>query len=126
MNLFLYLRTQWDRAGAITAALLGGLVLLLGYLGTRSAVLVEQQMPYIISGGILGVFLLALGGVLWLSADLRDDWREVRELKHQVTRIADQQERVSLEMSHSVDGPDTAPLQVVRRRPARSRAGSAE
>ena len=93
MNLLAYLRTQWDRAGAVAAAGLGAVVLLLGYLGTRGAVLVEQQMPYVVSGGLLGIFLLALGGVLWLSADLRDDWREVKDLAAQVTRLAAVEER---------------------------------
>jgi hypothetical protein len=27
------------------------------------------------------VFLLGLGGMLWLSADLRDEWRELRAIR---------------------------------------------
>jgi hypothetical protein len=38
-------------------------------------------MPYIASGGLLGLFLLGVAGVLWISADLRDDWRETRLLR---------------------------------------------
>jgi hypothetical protein len=34
-------------------------------------------MPYIISGGVGGLFFLAVGGTLWLSADLRDEWRKL-------------------------------------------------
>lgn len=89
MILLRFLRTQWDRAGAIGAGLAGALVLFLGYLGTRNAVLVEQQLPYVISGGLFGIFLLAIGGVLWLSADLRDDWRELREVKTALERLHD-------------------------------------
>lgn len=101
MNLWLYLRTQWDRALAIAAVGLGIVFLLLGYAGTRDAVLVERQMPYLISGGIGGLFLLAIGAVLWLSADLRDDWRELRELRLQVERLGDQQEATGSETSPS-------------------------
>lgn len=93
MNLALYLRTQWDRALALLAAAVGLLALLLGYIGTRNAVLVEEQMPYIVSGAVLGLFLLALSAVLWLSADLRDDWRELHELSRQVARLADAEEQ---------------------------------
>ena len=92
MNLWLYLRTQWDRALAVAAVGLGIVFLLLGYAGIRDAVLVERQMPYIISGGIGGLFLLAIGAVLWLSADLRDDWRELKELRLQVERLGDVQD----------------------------------
>ena len=93
MNLYRYLRAQGDRALAVTFAVAGAVVLLLGYLGTRDAVLVEEQLPYLVSGGFVGIFLLAVGAVLWLSADLRDDWRELRGLKQQVARLADAQER---------------------------------
>jgi len=30
-----------------------------------------------ISGGILGLFLLGSAGVLYLSADMRDEWRKL-------------------------------------------------
>ena len=93
MNLYRYLRAQWDRALAVAFAVAGAVVLLLGYLGTRDAVLVEEQIPYVVSGGFVGIFLLALGAVLWISADLRDDWRELRGLKQQVARLADAEER---------------------------------
>jgi hypothetical protein len=93
VNLYRYLRAQWDRALAVTFAVAGAVVLLLGYLGTRDAVLVEEQIPYVVSGGFVGIFLRALGAVLWISADLRDDWRELRGLKQQVARLADAEER---------------------------------
>jgi len=93
VNLYRYLRAQWDRALAVAFAVAGAVVLLLGYLGTRDAVLVEEQIPYVVSGGFVGIFLLALGAVLWISADLRDDWRELRGLKQQVARLADAEER---------------------------------
>jgi hypothetical protein len=92
VNFYRYLRAQWDRALAVTFAVAGAVVLLLGYLGTRDAVLVEEQIPYVVSGGFVGIFLLALGAVLWISADLRDDWRELRGLKQQVARLAEAEE----------------------------------
>ena len=36
-----------------------------------------KQIPYVISGAMVGLFLLGLGALLWLSADLRDEWRKL-------------------------------------------------
>ena len=46
--------------------------------------LTAQQIPYIISGGIGGLFLLGLGAMLWLSADLRDEWRKLDAIERQL------------------------------------------
>lgn len=75
MNLNEWLRAQWDRVLGV-AAIAGGLVaLLLGYLGVRDALYPGQQIPYILSGGLVGITLVGLGVAAWLSADLRDEWR---------------------------------------------------
>ena len=77
MDLVKYLRVQWDRSAAIGFSVLGLVVLLLGYLGTASTEYVAEQVPYLISGGLFGIAFLTVGAVLWLSADLRDEWREL-------------------------------------------------
>ncbi|MGQ0625658.1 MAG: hypothetical protein ACT4PP_13555 [Sporichthyaceae bacterium] len=74
-----YLRVQWDRVGAVVAALAGILVLVLGYLGTSDTQYIAEQIPYLLSGGLGGLVLLTIAAVLWLSADLRDEWRELAE-----------------------------------------------
>ena len=79
MELMTYLRAQWDRAGAVVATVLGLVVLLLGYLGTSHTEYIAEQIPYLLSGGLLAIMLLTVGAVLWLSADLRDEWREMAE-----------------------------------------------
>ncbi len=79
MDVLKYVRTQWDRSGAIVAIALGLLVLLLGWLGTSDTKYVAQQIPYVMSGGLLAIMLLTIGAVLWISADLRDEWRELSE-----------------------------------------------
>lgn len=79
MDILKYVRTQWDRTAAVAATLLGLLVLLLGWLGTSDTKYVAQQIPYVMSGGLLAIMLLTIGAVLWLSADLRDEWRELSE-----------------------------------------------
>ena len=77
MNL---LRSQWDRAIAIACAIGGALALLIGWIGTSGTSHVAEQMPYIISAGLTGIFLLGVGAVLWITADLRDEWRELRRV----------------------------------------------
>jgi hypothetical protein len=71
------------------------LCLFLGYLGVSGTPHVAKQMPYLISGGLAGLFFLGLGGLLWISADLRDEWRAVHKLSAQVAEARSQQEPVT-------------------------------
>jgi hypothetical protein len=77
-------RVQWDRGLAIIAAVGGLIVLLIGYLGVSDTEYVAKQMPYFISAGVFGIFLLSISAVAWLSADLRDEWRELHALRELV------------------------------------------
>lgn len=74
------LRSQWDRAIAVACAIGGAVALLIGWIGTSGTEHVAEQMPYIISAGLTGIFLLGVGAVLWITADLRDEWRELRRV----------------------------------------------
>jgi hypothetical protein len=76
----LIVRSQWDRAMAIGAAVLAGLVLLIGYFGVASTSYPAEQIPYVVSGGITGILLMGAAATLWLSADMRDEWRKLDEL----------------------------------------------
>ena len=77
MNVLQWARGQWDRVTAWILISLGGLAVVLGWLGVRTEALTQKQIPYIISGGIGGLLLVAVGAMLWLSADLRDEWRKL-------------------------------------------------
>lgn len=81
MTFLTFLKTQWDRTAGVVSVVAGAIVLLLGWIGVSSTGYVSEQLPYIVSGGLFGVFLLAVGGMLWLSADLRDEWREMRAIR---------------------------------------------
>lgn len=81
MELSRVLRAQWDRLAAVIAVVVGLVALLIGYLGVSGTPHVAAQLPYIISGGLTAIFFLSIGVTLWLSADLRDDWRELRALR---------------------------------------------
>ena len=88
MDVVTFVRTQWDRFGAWLAIALGALALLLGWIGVSGTVYPAEQLPYIISGGLLGVCLIGVGAMLWLSADLRDEWGEL----HEIAQLLERQE----------------------------------
>jgi len=107
VDILKFVRTQWDRTGAVVAILGGLLVLLLGWLGTSDTKYVAQQIPYVMSGGLLAIMLLTIGAVLWLSADLRDEWRELSEqgevlLAEQEARDRMIEERVAQEVARQL------------------------
>ena len=94
MDLVKLTRTQWDRAAAALLTLAGLLCLLLGWIGVSGANAVVKQLPYIISGGIGGIALVAIGAALWVASDMRDEWSELRRLRLTVDRL--ESERVAL------------------------------
>jgi len=68
------LQLEWDRTAAVVSVVAGALVLVIGWFGASGTLDPGVQLPYILSGGVGGVFLLGLGATLWLSSDLRDEW----------------------------------------------------
>ena len=127
MDLMRIMRALSDRVGATIFAALGALALLLGWIGVSRTGYVSEQMPYIISGGLLGIFLLGAGGVLWLSADLRDDWRKLDALDETMHKLEETLRATA--PAAATDAP-TGELPAVTARPrrgatSRSRGGSA-
>jgi hypothetical protein len=80
-------RIHWDRVAAIACLALGVLALVLGYVGVSNKVYTVEQIPYVISGGLAGLLLLGVAATLYLSADLRDEWRKLNELQHDVAAM---------------------------------------
>jgi hypothetical protein len=89
MDIFRWMRQQWDRTAAAVLALVGLLALLLGWLGLSDVALPSQQIPYLASGGLLGLFALGASATLWLSADLRDEWRELHNIESKLDELCD-------------------------------------
>lgn len=74
-------RAEWDRVVALLAIALGGIALFLGYLGVSNSPYVAEQLSYLISGGVGGLFLLGLGATILVSADLHDEWRKLDQIE---------------------------------------------
>ncbi len=82
-------RLQRSRLLAIALVVAGAVVLLVGWIGTASAVHAAQQLPFIISGGLGGVSLIGLGAAMWLSSDLADEWTKLDLVEAALTRLAE-------------------------------------
>ena len=93
MELKQWLRAQWDRVGAVGCIGLGLIVLLAGWIGMSDEALPAAQIPYILSGGVLGIILVGIGATGWLSADLRDEWRKLDDLEGLLTQIVEPAEQ---------------------------------
>ena len=87
MEFMTFLRAHRDRSAAVLLVLAGMVVLLIGWVGVSGADLAVKQIPYVMSGGIAGILFVAVGSVLWVSSDLRDEWRELRKLRVHVGGI---------------------------------------
>jgi hypothetical protein len=93
MDLYRWMRNQWDRTVGLLAALAGLVAIVLGWYGVSGALLPAQQIPYLASGAVGGVFLLGVSATLWLSADARDEWRKLDELLEEVRALRSDTER---------------------------------
>lgn len=89
MELGRWLRLAWDRAAALALIAAGAVALILGWVGVSGEAFPAKQLPYLISGGIAGVFILGLGALCWLSADLRDEWTKLDRIEDALNRLAD-------------------------------------
>lgn len=89
MNLGNWLRLAWDRAAAVALIAAGAVALILGWVGVSGEAFPAKQLPYLISGGIAGVFILGVGTMCWLSADMRDEWTKLDRIEDALNRLAD-------------------------------------
>jgi hypothetical protein len=89
---------------ALVAAIAGGVALLIGYFGVSGTLDPGKQLPYLISGGIGGLFLLGLAAALLFSADLGATRADIARLQESVEDLT---ERVS-ELQATLEAPAPA------------------
>src|SRR5581483_1080571 len=82
-----FLRAEWDRLAGYAFVLAGALALVFGFVGVRHAADVIDEISYLVTGGIGGIFLLGVGATLLLSADLHDDFRKLHRVEEKLDRI---------------------------------------
>lgn len=88
MELRRFLMQNKTRAAAAVAFVAGAVALIIGWHGTAHASLTSEQIPYLVSGAIFGLFALGTAGILWLSADLRADWEKLDEISQALHGIS--------------------------------------
>jgi hypothetical protein len=81
MDIAKVLKKQWDRVIAIALTVTGAVFLISGWVGVSGTIVLAEQAPYMMSGGLGGIFLLGVGATLWISADLRDEWRKLDRIE---------------------------------------------
>jgi len=78
----------WDRVTAVAFVAVAAVLLVVGWFQVSARSAAGDQIPYIMSAGIGGLFLLWIGTTLWLSADLRDEWRKLDVIDENLRRLA--------------------------------------
>jgi uncharacterized membrane protein YtjA (UPF0391 family) len=121
MALVKRLLEQWDRSLSLVLLLVGLVALILGYEGVSRTEFVAAQIPYFISGGLFGLFLLGTAGVLWLSSDLRDDWVKLQQIEERLDEIQSAIEQGRVPSAST----DSTPAGSAPRSPARTRSVTA-
>ena len=98
------MRLQADRVIGATLLVAGALAVIVGWAKASNVILPTEQIPYVISGGLFGLVLVATGLSLWLSADMRDEWRALRRIENELAALRALQE-VSPPVGVIVDRP---------------------
>jgi hypothetical protein len=75
-------------AGTLVTA--GATLILLGWVGASHSTIIEEQVPYLISGGLLGVTLAIVGALTYFTHWLTVLVREARD--HEAARAEDHDE----------------------------------
>jgi hypothetical protein len=100
---------------AVVAAACGAVALLVGYLGVSGTLDPGKQLPYLVSGGVGGLFLLGVAAALLFSADLgatREEIADLRDAVDSLTAKIDELQRTTHEAP-----PEAAPAPPRKRSP---------
>lgn len=94
--MFNHVRKNWDRVAGWALVIAGGIALIIGWVGMSGTSFPADQLPYMMSGGVGGMFLLGLGSTLLLSGDLRDEWHKLDRIEQALSRTSGDEEAVLL------------------------------
>jgi len=98
---------QWLFVAGGALVLAGIVLVIIGWVGTSQTVLVAGQIPYVVSGGLLGLGLIFLGGFLyfgyWLALLVRDGRARREEDGAELARVAVSLERTNETLDRIAD-----------------------
>ena len=72
---------------ALVAGIAGAIAVFVGYFGVSGTLDPAQQLPYLVSGGVGGLFLLGLAATLLFSTDFSATRNEVRQLREEIAEL---------------------------------------
>jgi hypothetical protein len=101
------IRTNSDRMVAAVLVGLGVVALVIGWFGISGKPLAAEQLPYLISGGLGGLVLVAVGCALGLSADLQDEWRQLERIEERLDELV--ADKAVAEAAPSTNGARRSP-----------------
>jgi hypothetical protein len=108
MELLRWLRLQWDRVLGVAAIVTGAVALLVGWSKVSATAYPAEQIPYVVSAGLGGLFLLGLGATLWQSAAMSDEWRKLDRLEERLDAAAAVEDTNMVVLpDHPEPGPDS-------------------
>ena len=84
MEMKSFVRANLDRVLAGVLVVAGLVALIVGWVGVSGSALAAEQLPYLISGGLGGIGLIAIGCTMWVSADLQDEWRHLDSIEERL------------------------------------------
>jgi hypothetical protein len=77
----IWLRAQWDRVTGTALIAAGAIVLVVTFQSVANSRFVADQIATVTSGGLGALFLVAVGVMLRLQADLHDEWRKLDRIE---------------------------------------------
>lgn len=79
-----WLRMEWDRVAGFGLIGLGALFVVMAWFGVSDSPYLAEQLSFITSGGIGGLFLLGAGATLLHVADVHDEWRKLDRIEQAI------------------------------------------
>lgn len=79
-----WLRMEWDRVAGFGLIGLGAVFVVMAWFGVSDSPYLAEQLSFITSGGIGGLFLLGAGATLLHVADVHDEWRKLDRIEQAI------------------------------------------
>jgi hypothetical protein len=76
-----WLRAEWDRVLGFGLIGAGAVAVILAHIGVSDSPYLAEQLSFMTSGGIGGLFMLGAGATLLSMADVHDEWRKLDRIE---------------------------------------------
>ena len=83
------LKRRWRTVAGWAGVAVGAIVLIAGWLGVSGETEVARQLPYLISGGLGGLALIAGGVGLLVAEDLRSERARIGRVESELLEVRD-------------------------------------